>query len=78
MKLSLLFPVRIFFLLPVFVFVLVNVLQPTNSWARKKEVYDIIYLLTNDLERVLDYKEELSSVFDEKIQRKLKVVIMRY
>jgi len=60
--------------MPVFVFVLVNVLQPTNTWAKKKEVYDIIYLLTNDLERVLDYKEELASVFDEKIQKKLKVV----
>ena len=74
MKLSLRYPVRIFLLLPVFVFVLVNVLQPTNTWAKKKEVYDIIYLLTNDLERVLDYKEELASVFDEKIQKKLKVV----
>lgn len=53
---------------------MLSVNQPTNTWAKKKEVYDIIYLLTNDLERVLDYKEELASVFDEKIQKKLKVV----
>lgn len=74
MKLSLLYSVRIFFLLPVFAFVLINLLQSTNVWAKKKEVYDIIYLLTNDLERVLDYKDELASVFDDKIQKKLKVV----
>jgi len=74
MKLSLRNPVRIFLLLPLFVFVLVTVLQPTNTWAKKKEVYDIIYLLTNDLERVLDYKEELASVFDEEIQKKMKIV----
>lgn len=74
MKLTLLHPFRLLFLLPVFVFVLVNLSQSTNAWAKKRELYDIIYLLTNDLERVLDYKEELETVFDEKIQKKIKVV----
>ena len=48
--------------------------QPVDVWAKKREVYDIIYLLTNDLDRVLDYKEELEAVFDEKILKKIKVV----
>ncbi len=42
--------------------------------AAKKEVYDIIYMRTNDLEKVLDYKEELESVFDTRVQKKLKIV----
>lgn len=46
----------------------------SNAFAAKKEVYDIIYILTNDLERVLDYKEELESIFDVKVSRKLKIV----
>jgi beta-lactamase class A len=46
----------------------------TDAQAAKKDKYDIIYLLTKDLERVLDYKAELETVFDEKIVKKLKVV----
>lgn len=42
--------------------------------AAKKEKYDIIYILTKDLERVLDYKEEIESVFDVEIRKKLKIV----
>lgn len=42
--------------------------------AAKKEKYDIIYLLTKDIDRVLDYKEELESVFDRSVRKKLKVV----
>lgn len=40
----------------------------------KKERYDIIYILTKDLNRVLDYKEELEMIFDEKVRKKLKIV----
>lgn len=74
MKLSLQLSHRCFFFLPVLICLLVNLSQPSDVWAKKRDLYDIIYLLTTDLERVLDYKEELESVFDEKIQRKLKVV----
>lgn len=42
--------------------------------ATKKEVYDIMYILSNDLEKVLDYKEELDSIFDVTVTRKLKIV----
>ncbi|MFT5698308.1 MAG: beta-lactamase class A [Desulforhopalus sp.] len=74
MKFSILCPARFFFVLPVFFFLLVNLSQPTNVCAKQREIYDIIYLLTNDLERVLDYKEELETIFDDKIQKKIKVV----
>ena len=46
----------------------------TDAQAAKKDKYDIIYILTTDLERVLDYKEELETVFDEEVRKKLKVV----
>ncbi len=46
----------------------------SNVLAAKKDSYDIIYLLTKDLERVLDYKEELETVFDTKVVKKLKIV----
>lgn len=74
MKLTLLPSVRFFLVFSVFVFVSVTLFPPTHAWAKKRELYDIIYLLTNDLERVLDYKDELGSVFDEKVQKKIKIV----
>ncbi len=46
----------------------------SNVFAAKKDSYDIIYLLTKDLERVLDYKEELETVFDAKIVKKIRIV----
>lgn len=46
----------------------------STALAAQAEKYDIIYILTKDLERVLDYKEELESVFDVKIRKKLKIV----
>ena len=49
-------------------------LMRTDAHAASKYKYDIIYLLTKDLERVLDYKAELETVFDEKVVKKLKVV----
>jgi len=42
--------------------------------AASKDKYDIIYLLSKDLGRVLDYKEELESIFDAKVNQKLKIV----
>ncbi|BHH82709.1 serine hydrolase [Desulforhopalus sp. 52FAK] len=74
MKLSLLYPFRVFLFLPVLFFTVSTLYQTEDVWAKKRELYDIIYLLTNDLERVLDYKEELESIFDTEIQKKLKVV----
>lgn len=44
------------------------------TFAAKSEGYNIIYIRTNDLTRVLDYKEELESVFDMEVKKKLKVV----
>ena len=46
----------------------------TETLAAKKDKYDIIYILTNDLDRVLDYKEDLETVFDTKVRKKLKIV----
>lgn len=43
-------------------------------FAAKKDTYDIIYLLSKDIERVLDYKEELASIFDRAVRLKLKVM----
>lgn len=45
-----------------------------TAWAAKKETFDIIYLRTKDFEKVLDYKEELETVFDAQIIKKLKIV----
>jgi beta-lactamase class A len=45
-----------------------------TAWAAKKETFDIIYLRTKDFEKILDYKEELETVFDAQIVKKLKIV----
>lgn len=42
--------------------------------AKAAEKYDIIYLLSHDLERVLDYKDELEGVFDSTVLKKIKVM----
>ncbi len=55
------------------VIVLTGLLQ-TEAVASKRDKYDIIYILTKDLDRVLDYKEELGTVFDEDVTKKLKIV----
>lgn len=46
----------------------------SEAQAAKKDKYDIIYILSKDLERVLDYKEELEVVFDANVRKKLKIV----
>lgn len=74
MKLLSMYPARVLLLFPVFIFTVLTLCQTDNAFAKKRELYDIIYLLTTDLERVLDYKEELETIFDAKIQKKLKVV----
>ncbi|MBU1565611.1 MAG: class A beta-lactamase-related serine hydrolase [Proteobacteria bacterium] len=45
-----------------------------GAWAAKKETFDIIYLRTKDFEKVLDYKEELETILDPHVKRKLKIV----
>ena len=44
------------------------------AFAAQRDKYDIIYILTKDLERVLDYKEELEAIFDAKVRKKLRIV----
>ncbi len=45
----------------------------SDALAAKNEKYDIIYILTKDLEKVLDYKDELGAVFDATVTKKLKI-----
>jgi beta-lactamase class A len=52
----------------------VLVFSASGAGAAKKERYDIIYLRTPDLEKVLDYKDDLETVFDDNILRKIKIV----
>ena len=42
--------------------------------AAKRDTFDIIYILSKDMERVLDYKDELETIFGPKVLRKLKIV----
>ena len=60
--LALFLPFALFFLLA------------AEGQAAKREVYDIIYLRTKDFDKILDYKEELETVFDAEIRNKLKIV----
>ncbi len=46
----------------------------SEAGAAKRDTFDIIYILSKDMERVLDYKEELGTIFDSKVRKKLKVV----
>jgi beta-lactamase class A len=42
--------------------------------AESKDRYDIIYLLSPHLEKVLDYQQQLASIFDAEVEKKLKVM----
>lgn len=42
--------------------------------AAKKETFDIIYLRTKDFEKILDYKEELETILEPQVRKKLKIV----
>jgi len=57
-----------------FLHVFIGCFLASGVSAAVKDKYDIIYLLSKDLGRVLDYKEELGSIFDEKVEKKLRVV----
>jgi beta-lactamase class A len=50
------------------------VFSASGAGAAKMEKYDIIYLRTPDLEKVLDYKDDLETVFDDNILKKIKIV----
>jgi beta-lactamase class A len=46
----------------------------SEAHAAKKDHYDIVYLLTKDLDKVLDYKEQLEAIFDATVLKRLKIV----
>lgn len=45
-----------------------------STWAAKKETFDIVYLRTKDFDKVLDYKEELETILDVQVRKRLKIV----
>ncbi|MCK9175391.1 MAG: class A beta-lactamase-related serine hydrolase [Desulforhopalus sp.] len=48
---------------------------PVLSFAAQPQVkYDLVYLNSDELDRVLDYKQELESLFDDAINDKMKVM----
>ena len=46
----------------------------SEAEAAKRDTFDIIYILSKDMERVLDYKDELETIFGPKVLRKMKIV----
>jgi beta-lactamase class A len=42
--------------------------------AAKRETFAIVYLRTKDFDKVLDYKEELETILDIEVRKKLKIV----
>lgn len=65
---------RMLFLMTFFPLLIFSLLISIEAGAAPKETFDIIYILSKDLERVLDYKEELETIFGAKIRKKLKIV----
>ncbi|MCK5404503.1 MAG: hypothetical protein KAI75_04700, partial [Desulfobulbaceae bacterium] len=53
---------------------LVVVLLCATATAAKTNHYDIAYIWDDDIESVLDYKEELESLLGPKVSKRLKVV----
>lgn len=49
------------------------ILVPSFLSAQQAK-YDLVYIWDRDLERVLDYKDELSKLLDPKVAKKLKIV----
>jgi len=47
---------------------------PVDVFSSQQDTFDIIYILSSDLGRVLDYKEELETVLDPEIRKKLRIV----
>jgi len=64
---------RLFFV-TLFQLLFLFLLIPSGAAAAPKDTFDIIYILSKDMERVLDYKEELETVFGPEIRKKLKIV----
>jgi beta-lactamase class A len=46
----------------------------TEASGSKKDRYDIVYLVSENIERVLDYKDELDSIFENGVRAKIKVM----
>lgn len=47
---------------------------PDSAYGSTQERYDIVYILSEDLDRILDYKEEIETFFSQEIRKKIKVV----
>jgi len=45
-----------------------------GATAAKREAFDIIYLRTKDFDKVLDYKEEIETILDAQVRKKLRIV----
>lgn len=60
----------VFFLLILLLFVC----SLGGAQAASKETYDIVYLRSKDFDKVLDYKEELETILDAQVKKKLKIV----
>jgi len=63
----------------VFFFLLVmlgvsSLLITDKAVQAQEDTYDIMYIWDSDLERVLDYKEQLQELLDEEISRRLQIV----
>jgi beta-lactamase class A len=58
-------------LLPIFLLIFFTA---EGSWAAKRETFGIVYLRTKDFEKILDYKEEIETVFDAQTRKNLKIV----
>lgn len=54
--------------------VLIFCLFSATSFTWAEDLFDILYLKSRDLAKVLDYKDNLSTVFDSSITKKIKIV----
>jgi len=73
MKISLSFPQKILTLC-IILAVAFSIFTPLQGRAARSDKYDIVYLVSKDIERVLDYKEELEAIFDREISLQLKIM----
>lgn len=51
-----------------------GILSPLSKACAAEERYDLVYIWDNDLESVLDYKDQLQEIFDKDISSRLKIV----
>jgi beta-lactamase class A len=59
---------------PVFLFLFVISFSEGALATAKRETFDIIYLRTNDFEKILDYREEIETVLDFRVRKNLEIV----